>query len=48
MRREFRLSEVMITMFHSHGKENATKGRVNSCRGNLFDKRMEAMKMKDG
>ena len=48
MRREFRLSEVMITMFHGHGKEDTTKGRVNSCRGDLFDKRMKAVKMKDG
>ena len=48
MRREFRLSKVMITMFHGHRKENTAKGRVNSCRGNLFDKRMKAVKMKDG
>ena len=47
MRREFRLSEVMVTMFHGHGKEDAAKGRVNSCRRNLFDERVKAMKMKD-
>ena len=47
MRREFRLSEVMVTMFHGHGKEDTAEGRVDSRRGNLFDKRMEAMKMKN-
>ena len=47
MRWEFRLSEVMITMFHGHRKEDAAKGRVNSCRGNLFDERMKAVKMKN-
>ena len=48
MRREFRLGEVMVTMFHGHGKENTAEGRVNSCRRNLFDERMKAMKVKDG
>ena len=38
MRWEFRLGEVVVTMFHGHGKEDTAKGRVNSCRGNLFDK----------
>ena len=47
MRREFRLGKVMVTMFHGHGKENAAKGRVNGCRGNLFDEGMKAVKMKD-
>ena len=47
MRREFRLSEVMIMMFHGHRKENAAEGRVNSCWGNLFDERMKAVKVKD-
>ena len=48
MRREFRLGKVMITVFHGHGKEDAAKGRVNGCRGNLFNERMETMKVKDG
>ena len=47
MRREFRLSEVMVTVFHGHGKENAAKSRVNSCWGYLFNEGMEAVKMKD-
>ena len=47
MRRELGLSEVMVTMFHGHRKEDVAKGRVNSCRGNLFDERMEAVKMKN-
>ena len=47
MRREFRLGKVMVTMFHSHGKENAAKGRVNSCWRNLFDEGMKAVNMKD-
>ena len=47
VRREFRLSEVMITMFHSHGQKNAAKSRVNSCRRNLCDERVEAVKMKN-
>ena len=47
MRREFRLGEVMIAMFHGHGKENAAKGWVNGCRWNLFDERVKAVKMKN-
>ena len=47
MRREFGLSKVVVTMFHGHGKENTAEGRVNSCRGNLFDEGMKAMKVKD-
>ena len=47
MRREFRLGKVMVTMFHSHGKENAAKSRVNSCWGNLFDEGMKAVKVKN-
>ena len=48
MRREFRLSEVMVTMFHSHGQKNTAKSGIDGCRGNLFDERMETVKMKDG
>ena len=48
MRRELGLSEVMVMVFHGHGEKNTTKRGVNSCGGNLFDKGMETMKVKDG
>ena len=47
MRREFGLGDVMVLMFHGHRKEDSSKGRVNSCRGNSFNERMEAMKVKN-
>ena len=48
MRREFRLGEVVVTMFHGHGKKDTAKSGINDCRGNLFDERVETVKMKDG
>ena len=48
MRWEFRLGDVMVSMFHGHGKKDTSKGRVNGCRGNLFNKGMETMKVKNG
>ena len=47
MRREFGLGDVMISMFHGHGKKDTSKGRVNDCRGNSFNEGMEAMKVKN-
>ena len=41
------MSEVMVTMFHSHRKKNAAKSRVNSCWGDLFDEGMKAVNMED-
>ena len=38
----------MVPLFHGHGKEDALESRVNNGWGNLFDKRMEPMKMKYG
>ena len=38
----------MVLLFHGHGKENASKSRVNDGWGNLFTKRMEPMKMEYG
>ena len=46
-RREFRLGEVMVSMFHGHGEKDASKSRINGCRGNSFNKGMKAMKMKN-
>ena len=37
----------MVSMFHGHGEEDASKCRVNGCRGNLFNKGIKAMKMKN-
>ena len=38
----------MVPLFHGHGKEDASESRVNNGWGNLFDKRMEPMKMEYG
>ena len=48
MRREFRLGDVMVSLCHSHGKENTSKGRVYNSGRNLFDERVETMKVKYG
>ena len=36
----------MVSLCHGHSKENASKSRVYNSQGNLFDKRMKAVKMK--
>ena len=43
---EFRLGDVMVTLFHSHGQEDASEGRVDNGRRNLFNERVKSMKMK--
>ena len=47
MRREFRLGDVTVSMFHGHGKKDTLKGRVNDCQRNSFNEGMEAMKVKN-
>ena len=41
------MSKVMVSMFHGHGEEDPSKCRVNSRRGNLFNKGMKTMKMQN-
>ena len=48
MRREFGLGEVVVTVFYGHRKKDTAEGWVNSCRWNLFNERMKAVKVKDG
>ena len=48
MRWEFRLGNVMVSLCHGHGKENALESRVNYSWRDLFNKRMEPVKMKYG
>ena len=48
MRWKFRLGNVMVSLCHGHGKENVSESRVNDSWGNLFDKRMEPVKMEYG
>ena len=44
---EFRLCQIEIALFHSHGQENSLKSGVNNGRGNLFNKGMKSVKMKN-
>ena len=46
MRRKFGLGVVEVSLCHGHGKKDMSEGRVNNGRGNVFDERMEALKMK--
>ena len=46
MRRKFGLGDVEVSLCHGHGEKDTSEGRVNNGGGNLFDERMEAMKMK--
>ena len=48
MWREFGLRDVMVTLFHGHGQEDTSKGRVNNGGRNLFNKRVKTVKMKYG
>ena len=48
MRRKFRLGDVMIALCHRHGKKDTSKGRVDNCWRNSFNKGMEAVKVKNG
>ena len=48
MRWKFGLGDVEVSLCHGHGEEYMLEGRVNNGGGNLFDERMEAMKMKYG
>ena len=48
MRWEFGLGDVVVLMFHGHRKKDAPKGRVDDGRGNLFNERMETVKVKNG
>ena len=38
----------MVSLFHSHGQKDASEDGVNNSRRNLFDERMESVKMKYG
>ena len=38
----------MVSLFHSHGQKDASEGGVNNSGRNLFDERMESVKMKYG
>ena len=35
----------MVSLCHGHGKKNVSKSRVNDGWGNLFNERMESVKM---
>ena len=45
MWREFKLGDIVVTLFHSHGQKNVSKGRINGSWGNLFNERVEPVKM---
>ena len=45
MWREFRLGDVVVTLFHSHGQKDTSKGGVNGSRWDLFNERVEPVKM---
>ena len=47
-RQEFGLGDVVVLLCHGHGKKDTSKGRVNNGRGNLFNKRVETMKVENG
>ena len=48
MRWEFRLGNIEVSLFHGHGKEDTSKGRVNNGQGNSFNKGVKTMKMENG
>ena len=48
VRREFGLGDVEVLLFHGHGKEDTSKGRVNNGRGNSFNEGVKAMKVENG
>ena len=48
MRWEFGLGDVEVTLCHGHSENNTSEGRIDNRGGNLFDKRMKAVKMKYG
>ena len=47
MWREFRLGDVVIMLFHSHGQKDMSKGRIDGSQWNLFNKSVKPMKVKD-
>ena len=46
MRWKFGLGNVVVALFHGHSKENTSKSRVNNSGGNLFNERVETVKVK--
>ena len=45
---KFRLGDVVVTLFHSHGQEYASEGGVNNSRRDLFYKGVKPVKMQYG
>ena len=45
MRWKFGLGNVVVSLFHGHGKEDTSKSRVNNSRRNLFNERVKTMKV---
>ena len=48
MRWEFGLGDVVVAMFHGHGKEDTSEGGVNNGRGNSFNERVKTVKVENG
>ena len=48
MRWKFGLGDVMVSLRHSHSKENTLKSRVYNSGGNLFNERVKTVRMKRG